>query len=343
MTTALRSRHTLASLVACAALVVCTAGCGGLLRHAVQRTPSAPAPHAVPVGSSTQTLTVDGITRTFHLYRPEGLPSAAPLVVMLHGGFGSGAQAERSYGWDAQADQDHFLVAYPDGLHRAWNAGGGCCGTPAADHVDDVAFLSSMVTTIEEEVPVDPHRVFATGISNGGMMAYRLACDTTLFAAIGPDSATLMGPCPHPAPVSVIHIHGTADHNIPYGGGPGDGPGHVDGPSVPSLNATWRGVDSCAPSHHRHPGGGHHLGGRLPGRAVGGAGDHRRGGAPVAGLAVPAGDPEGARPRPALHRPRRHSGDLAVLRRPSRVEPGWPPGGRTGGGGTGDAEREERR
>ncbi len=247
MTPALRSRHTLASLVACAALVVCTAGCGGLLRHAVQRTPSAPAPHAVPVGSSTQTLTVDGITRTFHLYRPEGLPSAAPLVVMLHGGFGSGAQAERSYGWDAQADQDHFLVAYPDGLHRAWNAGGGCCGTPAADHVDDVVFLSSMVTTIEEEVPVDPHRVFATGISNGGMMAYRLACDTTLFAAIGPDSATLMGPCPHPAPVSVIHIHGTADHNIPYGGGPGDGPGHVDGPSVPSLNATWRGVDSCAP------------------------------------------------------------------------------------------------
>ncbi|SIP65935.1 hypothetical protein BN9982_260007 [Mycobacterium tuberculosis] len=67
--------------------------------------------------------------RSYRLYKPVGLPSSAPLVVMLHGGFGSAKQAERSYGWDELADSEKFLVAYPDGYHRAWNAnGGGCCG-----------------------------------------------------------------------------------------------------------------------------------------------------------------------------------------------------------------------
>jgi len=79
------------------------------------------------------------------------------------------------------------------------------------------------------------------------MLAYRLACDTRLFAAIGPDSATLLGSCAHPAPVSVIHIHGTADHNIPYEGGQGNGYAKIDGPPVPSVVAGWRSVDGCAP------------------------------------------------------------------------------------------------
>lgn len=172
--------------------------------------------------------------------------AAAPLVVMLHGGFGSGAQAEKAYGWDGEAARNHFVVVYPDGVDHAWNVGGGCCGTPASTGVDDVAFLTSMVAAIEREVPIDPSRLYATGISNGGMTAYRLACDTGLFAAIGPDSATLLGPCPSPAPVSVLHIHGTADRNIPYDGGPGDGYAHIDGPAVPALNARFRAVDDCA-------------------------------------------------------------------------------------------------
>lgn len=76
-----------------------------------------------------------------------------------------------------------------------------------------------------------------------------LTRSSSLFAAIGPDSATLLGSCPHPAPVSVIHIQGTADRNIPYGGGRGDGSAHIDGPSVPSVVAMWRAVDGCpAPS-----------------------------------------------------------------------------------------------
>jgi polyhydroxybutyrate depolymerase len=77
-------------------------------------------------------------------------------------------------------------------------------------------------------------------------MAYDLACHTSVFAAIGPDSATELGTCPDPGPVSVIAIHGTADKNIPYNGGEGDGVAHIDGPSVPAVNASWRGTDHCA-------------------------------------------------------------------------------------------------
>jgi polyhydroxybutyrate depolymerase len=210
------------------------------------RSSASPVPASAPFGKSAQSVQVDGVTRTFHLYRPRSLPPRAPLVVMLHGGFGSGDQAEEYYGWDREADGNGFVVVYPDGVNHAWNTGGGCCGTPAKQNADDVGFIKAMVTAIQGEVPIDPARVYATGISNGGIMAYRLACDTDLFAAIGPDSATLLGPCPAPKQLSVLHIHGTADKRIPYAGGEGEGYAHIDGPPVETVVATWRAVDACA-------------------------------------------------------------------------------------------------
>lgn len=235
----------LATVGLAVAVTACGPAAGAASDPAVTGSPIADA-GPIPLGRSTATLTVGGLTRTYHLYRPVGLSRSAPLVVMLHGGFGSGTQAERSYGWDTEADASHFLVVYPDGIDHAWNVGGGCCGKPAAAGVNDVAFITAMVTAIGHRVRLDPRRLYATGISNGGMMAYRLACDTRIFAAIGPDSATLLGGCPSPAPVSVIHIHGTADHNIPYDGGPGTGRARIDGPPVPSVVAAWRTVDHCA-------------------------------------------------------------------------------------------------
>ena len=219
-----------------------------------------------PVGSSAQTITVEGVARTFRLYRPASLPPTGPvpLVVMIHGGGGSAAGAERDYGWDAEADAQHFVVAYPDGLDRGWSVGGGCCrrgGSPTTDDTttttdnatthdaatdDDVDFIGRLVTAVSHRLPIDPARIYATGISEGGMMSYRLACRTSLFAAVGPDSATLLGACPSPAPLSVIHIHGTADARIPYAGGPGAGVHHIDGPGAPALDATWRATDHCA-------------------------------------------------------------------------------------------------
>ena len=228
------------------ALVVLVGGClgGG---HASGK----PAPQTIPVGQSTQTVDSGESTRTFHLYRPQGLTGAAPLVVMLHGGYGNGAQAERSYHWDAEADNGHFLVAYPDGLNRAWNAGT-CCGVPQQRNVDDVGFITAMVAAIGQGIAIDPARIYVTGMSNGAMMALRLGCQTDTFAAIAPVAGTLLTDCSRAQPTSVLQIHGTADDRVPYDGGPGkaataDGTPRVDGPSVPSVNATWRSIDACAP------------------------------------------------------------------------------------------------
>lgn len=240
----------IAAAVLSAGLALTALTACGTLRAEPSGTPSSGAASgvsAIPVGSSSRTIEVDGQSRHYLVYRPAGTSNPSPLVMMLHGGFGSAKQAESSYGWNAEADAEHFVVVYPDGQGGAWNVGGGCCGTPGRTNLDDVAFLSAVVSDVESALPIDHARVFATGISNGGMMAYRLACDTSLFAAIGPDSATVLGECTSPHPVSVIAIHGTADHNIPYDGGAGSGAEKIDGPAIPAVNQLWRTANSCAP------------------------------------------------------------------------------------------------
>lgn len=203
-------------------------------------------PQTVPDGPSAHAITVDGLQRSYRVYRPAGLPAAAPLVLMLHGGFGSAEQAERRYGWDELADTAKFVVAYPDGLARAWNTGSRCCGRPAGTGVDDIGFLTAVVDEIGRGVGIDPARIYATGMSNGGIMAYTLACNTGVFAAIGPVAATQLGACPGPQPVSVLHIHGIADQQVRYDGGPGSGVARIDGPPVADVAAFWRNVDGCA-------------------------------------------------------------------------------------------------
>ena len=179
-----------------------------------EQTGAARAHLTLPAGN--QPLTVDGRERAYLMYRPATAGQDAPLVVVLHGAAGSGRQAQESYGWDAAADKGGFVVAYPDGVNRTWNAGPGCCGAAARDKVDDVAFITRLV----DEIPsVDKKRVYATGISNGAMLAYRLACETGIFAAIGPVAGTMISDCPAPKPLSIIHIHGESDPTIPYAAG----------------------------------------------------------------------------------------------------------------------------
>jgi polyhydroxybutyrate depolymerase len=203
-------------------------------------------PPGFAVGSTDHALSFGGLDRSYRLYIPDGVQTPAPLVVMLHGGFGSAQQAERAYGWDQLADSAEVVVAYPDGEGRAWNTSGGCCGRPARENVDDVGFVTAVVNDISANVGIDANRVYATGISNGGMMSYALACNTGIFAAIGPDSATQLDACAAPHPTSVMHIHGTGDRLIRYDGEPGVGVARIDGPPVPDLNAFWRDVDHCA-------------------------------------------------------------------------------------------------
>ena len=181
-------------LAALLAAVLLAVGCSA---------PSVAAPQGFTTGPTTHELSFGGLDRSYVLYIPDGLQNPAPLVVMLHGGFGSAAQAERAYGWDELADSAKFVVAYPDGAGRAWNVEG-CCGRPGRENIDDVGFINAVVDDIAANVNVDPHRRYATGISNGGMMAYALACNTGTFTAIGPDSATQLEKCTAPHPTSVI-------------------------------------------------------------------------------------------------------------------------------------------
>ncbi|GIF26159.1 polyhydroxybutyrate depolymerase [Actinoplanes tereljensis] len=216
---------------------------------------SSPAkPKPDPTGASDHTIRVGALDRTYRVFRPV-IPAGrkAALVVVLHGAAGTGRQAAKSYEWDDAATAGGFVAVFPDGVRRTWNASPDCCGVAARDQVDDVAFIKALVAEVSRSIPIDPARVFATGISNGALLTFRLACETTLFAAIAPVAGTMINPCVAPAPLSVLQIHGKDDQTIPYGGGPGrrstsgDGrlPVKIDGPAVEALNATWRKVDDC--------------------------------------------------------------------------------------------------
>jgi polyhydroxybutyrate depolymerase len=204
-----------------------------------------PTPVAYPVGTSVHTLEFDGEQREYRVYVPRTLadgPSA--LVVMMHGGFGSAEQAELSYGWDRQAEISRIVVAYPEGLGRSWNAGG-CCGPAMKKNVDDVGFIEAMIAEIGTGLELDDRRIFATGMSNGGIMAYRLACETELFAAIAPVAGTMLVDCNPPHPVSVLHIHGGVDGSVPPDGSLGGGTQNIDGPPLEDVIAYWRTADGC--------------------------------------------------------------------------------------------------
>ncbi len=162
----------------------------------------------------------DGITRSTRVQSPPGGSDALrPLVVLLHGGNGTGVGIARQGDWDRAAREHGFVTLAPDGLGRVWNAGT-CCGRSTKDGVDDAGFVRAAITRVADEHEIDPQRVYATGISNGGMMAYRLACESPhLFAAIAPVAATMMWPPGPVAPVSLLHVHGLRDDFIPFEGG----------------------------------------------------------------------------------------------------------------------------
>ena len=201
-------------------------------------------PSGFVTGTSIHHIRAAGYDRSYRLYQPAGVPASAPLVVMLHGFSGSGMQAERDYGWDGLAESGKFVVAYPDGLGRAWNVDGeGCCGRPGREGVDDVAFLTAAVADIAKNIGINPAKVYVTGMSNGGIMSYTLACTTDIFAAIGPVAGIQLNSCRSARPTSVMHIHGTADRLVPYGGGQGFSV--INGPPAPAVNAFWRNVDQC--------------------------------------------------------------------------------------------------
>jgi polyhydroxybutyrate depolymerase len=204
-----------------------------------------PAQSVAPAGQR-RSLRVDGVERSYFLYVPAGHHrSASPALVLVFHGAGGRAQGfARHTGFSAVAEREGFIVAYPQGLERRWNDGRGN-GTPH----DDVGFVRALLDTLQRELGIDPHRIYATGISNGAMFSYRLACDLPeVFAAIAPVAGALpeqlVPTCGHTQPVSVMAFQGTADRLVPYGGGGAGRRGSVLG--AERSIAFWAEIDGCA-------------------------------------------------------------------------------------------------
>lgn len=168
-----------------------------------------------------RTLRVDGVERRYLVFLPPSLRPGqpAPVVLVFHGGGGRAQGIAPHTGFSRLAEREGFVAVYPDGLGHRWNDGRGY----AATH-DDVGFVRALLDSLRRELTVDPRRIYATGISNGAIFSYRLACDLPgVFAAVAPVAGAmpvaLVPSCGHLEPVSVLAIQGTADPLMPYGGG----------------------------------------------------------------------------------------------------------------------------
>jgi polyhydroxybutyrate depolymerase len=182
-----------------------------------------------------------------------------PVVLSLHGGGGNGGAHQRYTRMDALADRERFVVAYPNGTGRfgnrllTWNAGG-CCGLAKQRGVDDVAFLRAVAGDLASRLTIDQTRIYATGLSNGAMMAYRLAQDASdLVAAIAPVAgASVVDEVAPARPVPILHIHSVDDPRALYDGGLGP-PFPLTNvrilhPAVEEMLARWRRAEGCPDS-----------------------------------------------------------------------------------------------
>ncbi|ADM09554.1 LpqC [Parvularcula bermudensis HTCC2503] len=203
-----------------------------------------------------------GMTRNYLLYVPRNLNSERPtaLIMAFHGGGGNAKNMADFSGLPKLAERANILVAFPNGTKGrsanggTWNAGSGLNqGSAEKRGVDDVAFVRAMLQDIERRYKVDQRRIYATGISKGGMFSYLLACRMSdTIAAIAPVAATMTTRSCNPSkPVRVLHIHGTEDSNIPLEGGSGSLSLANNADSYPSVQQTidfWRRENKCSGS-----------------------------------------------------------------------------------------------
>ena len=173
----------------------------------------------------------DGIERSYIVYVPESTRETDnPMVINMHG-LGSNAIQQQFYSqFDLVADTSGAIIVYPNGVDNQWNIF-------SDTGVDDVGFISALIDTMAANYSIDLNRVYATGMSMGGFMSHRLACQLNYrIAAIGPVAGTLAYPfCSPERAVPVCHIHGTADETVPY-------------TLVPPTIAYWAGINGCSDS-----------------------------------------------------------------------------------------------
>lgn len=246
----------------------------GLRERLQARQAPAPAAPAEPAGAQrlgpgdhTGTLLHGGLQRHYRVHVPARYDPSRPepLLIALHGGGGNmDLEADDArYGLVSLSEREGAIVVFPNGSNRhggerlaTWNAGR-CCGPARDQNVDDVGYIRALVQRLAAQLAFDRQRVWATGMSNGGMMAYRLACElpdvvSAIAAVAGTDNAMQ---CTPGRAVSVLHIHARDDDHVLFNGGHGPAsafPASVaDYTSVPATVAKWTAIDRCPASPQR--------------------------------------------------------------------------------------------
>lgn len=204
-------------------------------------------------GDHTRSLTVGGLKRTYLVHVPPKYDpkKPTPVVLIFHGGGGNAEQMARHCGLNEKSDEAGFIAVYPSGTGRLEKVltfnGGNCCGYAMNQKIDDVEFTRKLLDDLAKSVNIDPKRVYATGMSNGAIMAYRLASELSdRIAAIAPVAGPMgTETCSPKRPVPVIHFHGTADENAPIKGGKGKGVSGTDFYSVEHSITAWIKANGC--------------------------------------------------------------------------------------------------
>ncbi|MEM9281495.1 MAG: hypothetical protein AAGA96_06705 [Verrucomicrobiota bacterium] len=220
--------------------------------------PSASEASTIRTGEQTRTVTVEGVDRRYLVYAPESYDPDTPtaVVIAFHGGGGNPQTAVRIFELNQKSEEAGFLVVYPYGSNTdpdrflTFN-GGECCGYAMHQEIDDVAYTRAFLDDLESVAKVDRGRVFATGLSNGGIMSHRVGAELSdRIVAIAPVGGPLMLETIAPEfPVAVMHFHGTGDAFAPFEGGVGKnatgGPGVTDFRSVEFTLNRWIEANGC--------------------------------------------------------------------------------------------------
>jgi polyhydroxybutyrate depolymerase len=189
-------------------------------------------PQSLGAGDYERKIRVGGRQRFYSVHVPPSYDKKrpTPTVLNFHGGGGRPKSQRHASKMDSASDKSGFIAVYPQGTKRptqlrqgfTWNAGT-CCGWAQENKIDDVAYTAALLDDLSKSLNIDAKRVFATGISNGAMMSYRLACELSdRIAAIAPVSGPMQMPeCKPSRPISIMHFHGTADKFAPMVGGKG--------------------------------------------------------------------------------------------------------------------------
>lgn len=206
----------------------------------------------------TESIVIDGIQRTYIVKLPKNyydIASDRALIIGLHGTGGSATQFEEAYGFNQKADAEGFVAVYPDGVQkdngigllkiRTWNAGS-CCDYAMYNNINDVKFISLLIDNIGNRFHINRKKVYIAGMSNGGMMAYRLASELPgKIAAIGVVSGTMVADkdTSRQGIIPILHIHALPDTKVPFAGGVGIG--GYDFPPVINGLKYWANRNHC--------------------------------------------------------------------------------------------------